>query len=157
MNGYLREMQERRARLASTGASSYGPWMTQSPSLLFVYGTLRQASAAPMAVALRTGAHWVAPGEVRGFLYRLSGYPGLVPDASGGPVIGDLFAMQDSAQMLTLLDDYEECSPRFPEPHEYRRITLAVATADGPVHAWTYAYAWSTDNAELIAGGDFLA
>lgn len=131
--------------------------MTQSPSLLFVYGTLRKASAAPMAMALRSGARWIAVGEVRGFLYRLSGYPGLVLDPSGGPVIGDLFAMQDSARMLALLDDYEECSSRFPQPHEYRRIILDVATANGSVRAWTYVYAWPIDEAKLIAGGDFLA
>lgn len=123
---------------------------------LFVYGTLRRGCDNVVAhrVAAETG--FVAPAVARGRLYRLDGYPAFVADPAGGPVVGELLKMRDPAALLALLDAYEECSPDFPEPHEYRRLCMPVGTAAGMRRAWTYVYAWPTEGLPLIASGDFL-
>lgn len=124
-------------------------------SLLFVYGTLRQAHAGPVAAWLRSVAQPVGPAIAAGTLYRIDDYPGFVPDGRG-EVVGDLFALPDAPMILARLDHYEECTAHFFEPHEYRRERLTVRTAGGPVEAWTYVYAHPTAGLPRIESGDFL-
>ena len=122
---------------------------------LFVYGTLRAGFDGPMARRLGARARRTGPARARGALYRITDYPALAPGDAGW-VTGDLFALADAAATLAWLDDYEECAPHFPEPHEYRRVRLAVEGPDGPVEAWAYVYARDVAGLERIVGGDFL-
>ncbi|PZU57404.1 MAG: gamma-glutamylcyclotransferase [Sphingobium sp.] len=131
--------------------------MTPSPTYLFVYGTLRCGAGVPMAGMLARQARWLGTRTMRGHLYRIADYPGFIPDEDGEDVTGDLFALYDPETTLSALDDYEECSVRFPAPHEYRRVMLPVASVDGCVAAWTYVYTQPVHPDMLIAGGDFLA
>ncbi len=124
--------------------------------LLFVYGTLRWASPAPVAMTLRQEGWLVGQAWAPGRLYRIADYPGFVPDTGGGHVQGDLIGLRDPDRMLALLDDYEECSPRFPEPREYRREILRVETSEGFRDAWTYIYARPTIELTPIEGGIFM-
>ncbi|MEJ7934338.1 gamma-glutamylcyclotransferase family protein [Sphingobium sp. AN558] len=124
--------------------------------LLFVYGTLRPDHSGPVARWLRAAARHVGPAVAHGLLYRIADYPGFVPGPYGD-VIGDLFALPDPAAILARLDDHEECSDRFPTPHEYRRELRTVITPVGSATAWVYVYAWDVSGLEPIAGGDFLA
>jgi gamma-glutamylcyclotransferase (GGCT)/AIG2-like uncharacterized protein YtfP len=124
-------------------------------NLLFVYGTLRFAFDGPMARRLQAEARHMGPARADGMLYRLAGYPGFVPGAEG-MVTGDLFALTDADATLVWLDDYEECATHSPQPHEYRRLWMTVAGLDGPVAAWTYAYARDPSGWPIIASGDFL-
>jgi len=39
-----------------------------------------------------------------------------------------LYKMLDRKRVLALLDDYEECSDRFPMPHEYSCKQLSIRT-----------------------------
>jgi gamma-glutamylcyclotransferase (GGCT)/AIG2-like uncharacterized protein YtfP len=130
--------------------------MIEPDGLLFVYGTLRPGFDGPMARWLRGVARPIRPGEVRGILYKIADYPGLVA-GEGGRVIGDLFALPDPAAILARLDDYEQCASYCPEPHEYRRARIGVTTPDGPVVAWTYIYALDVTGLSRISGGDYLA
>ncbi|QGP79295.1 gamma-glutamylcyclotransferase family protein [Sphingobium sp. CAP-1] len=123
---------------------------------LFVYGTLRAGFDDPMARCLRSAARLIGPARARGALYRVAAYPGFVPGGEDW-VTGDLFALTDAAATLAWLDDYEECAPHFPHPHEYRRARLTVAGPDGPVDAWTYIYARAVAGLDRIDGGDFLS
>jgi gamma-glutamylcyclotransferase (GGCT)/AIG2-like uncharacterized protein YtfP len=123
---------------------------------LFAYGTLRRGCDNSAARLVAAETCFVAPAMALGYLYQLDGYPGFVADPAGGPVAGDLLEMRDPAALLALLDAYEECSPDFPEPHEYRRLCVPVSTAAGTRRAWTYVYAWPTDGLPLIVGGDSL-
>lgn len=124
--------------------------------MLFVYGTLRLSHDGPMAAWLRSVARPAGKAVAKGALYHVgANYPGFVPGEEG-EVVGDLFAMPDSVTVLLALDDYEECAPHFPEPHEYRRARLVVQTERGPVDAWTYVYAWDASGLERIESGDFL-
>ncbi|HUD93190.1 gamma-glutamylcyclotransferase family protein [Sphingobium sp.] len=123
---------------------------------LFVYGTLRADFDGPMARRLRSEARLVGPATAHGTLYRIAEYPGFVSEGDG-TVAGDLFALDDAEATLAWLDDYEECSGRFPAPHEYCREWMTVDGPDGEVMAWVYVYAWDVAGREQIADGDFLA
>ena len=128
--------------------------MREGAVLLFVYGTLRIGFDGAVARWLHGVAQSVGQGHLAGHLYHIEDYPGFVPGAEGR-VTGDLFALPDPAAILARLDDYEQCSDQWPEPHEYRRERVMVTTPDGPVQAWTYIYARDTSGLSLIVDGDF--
>jgi gamma-glutamylcyclotransferase (GGCT)/AIG2-like uncharacterized protein YtfP len=131
------------------------PVTTPQP-LLFVYGTLRRGAAGPMALRLAEGARWLGEASAIGHLFMLDGYPGFTPDPEGIAIAGDLFSLEDPDILLAVLDDYEECAPHFPQPHEYARIMLDVQRQDGAViRAWTYVYIRPTDGLARIANGRF--
>ncbi|WP_176591992.1 gamma-glutamylcyclotransferase family protein [Sphingobium sp. EM0848] len=127
-----------------------------SEPLLFVYGTLRPGFDGPVAGWLKQAARHVGGAVALGTLYQVADYPAFVPGGNGD-VLGDLFALPDAAAILAVLDEHEECTDRFPQPHEYRRERLTVLGADGPVEAWTYVYGWDIDGLTRIESGDFLA
>lgn len=129
-----------------------GPWAVN----LFVYGTLRRSAAHPMHALLRETASLLGDARVRGVLYRVAAYPGLVLDSAAGWVQGELYRVR-SLDVLARLDDYEGAGPLDPEPHEYRRIRTVVQQRSGPEQeAWLYEYAWPTAGFPIIASGDFL-
>ena len=124
-------------------------------ALLFVYGSLRPGFNGPMAAWLSSVAYRLGAATAGGILYRIDYYPGFVPGLKGR-VAGDLFLLPDAAELFPMLDEHEECTPHFPEPHEYRRESLIVDTAAGPVDAWTYVYARNVSGLQRIESGDFL-
>lgn len=131
--------------------------MTTRTRYLFVYGSLRRGGAAPLNRLFHCKARWIGKGWARGALYRIAPtYPGFVPSRRGGIVTGDLFDIGGRTPLLAMLDRYEECTPDFPEPHEYRRERLRVRTRSRAVEAWTYIYTWPTPKAHRIRTGDFL-
>lgn len=122
---------------------------------LFVYGTLRRSAAHPMHVPLREAARLVGHARVRGVLYRVASYPGLVLEAGGGWVMGELYQLRDLA-VLEPLDAYEGAAPHDPEPREFERVRAVAHRLDGgEQEAWVYAYRWPTAGLEIIASGDF--
>lgn len=127
-----------------------------SEALLFAYGTLRPGFDGEMARWLSSVARHVGAASARGMLYRIDYYPGFVPVGSGR-VTGDLFLLPDAGAVLAVIDEHEECSSRFPQPHEYRRERMAVMGPWGSVDAWTYVYARDPAGLAVIQGGDFLA
>lgn len=131
------------------------PQLSPCDALLFVYGTLRPAFDGAMAAWLSSVAHHRGPATASGTLYRVDTCPAFVPGAQGR-VLGDLLLLPDAAALLPIIDEHEECTAAFPEPHEYRRERLVVESAGGPVEAWTYIYARPVAGLERIEGGDFL-
>lgn len=102
---------------------------------------------------LRANAEWVSLAVFAGRLYRIDWYPGAVDGDS--EVHGELYSFS-SPDLLEKLDAYEECSPDFPEPHEYRREKRPVWLPDGQmVKAWIWLYNHSTANATFIPDGKF--
>jgi gamma-glutamylcyclotransferase (GGCT)/AIG2-like uncharacterized protein YtfP len=72
-------------------------------------------------------------------------------------VFGELYRMLDRKRVLALLDDYEECSNKFPLPHEYIRKLLAIALAGGDsIAAWVYLYNHDVSKLQQILSGDYL-
>jgi len=126
--------------------------------LLFVYGTLRRGCATPWARRLARESSWLGEAHVRGRLYRIDGYPGLVVTETGGTVRGDLLRLNDPAETLAWLDAYEETGPAFPEPWEYRRVAAPVHQGGrGERRAWTYVYDWPVTELQPLADGDWLS
>ena len=132
------------------------------PALLFVYGTLRpgigtrQGEAAQAFARLDAGCRWLGPASIRGRLYRIDWYPGLVIDPTAAPVTGDLCLLHRPDELLPFLDAYEEAGPTFPAPQEYRRERHIVTGPEGPAEAWVYVYARPVAGLELIEGGGWL-
>jgi gamma-glutamylcyclotransferase (GGCT)/AIG2-like uncharacterized protein YtfP len=100
---------------------------------LFVYGTLKRASPGGPHRLLRT-ARLLGRGSVRGVLYDLGRYPGLVrTTANGHRVFGELYALPDDAaqRMLHQLDEYEG--------GEFARRRMFVTLPNGRRRAaWAY-------------------
>jgi gamma-glutamylcyclotransferase (GGCT)/AIG2-like uncharacterized protein YtfP len=125
---------------------------------LFVYGTLMRGFDHPMAQLLSRSADFVGEARCRGRLYLVKHYPGLVAsDHAEDVVFGELFRLRQPAELLAEFDMYEACGEGFPEPTEYIRRMLQVATAEGAAtEAWTYLYNWPVDHLPRIASGRFL-
>lgn len=123
---------------------------------LFVYGTLLRSAARPMHATLCAVASLVGPARVRGRLYLIAHYPGLVLDDEAGWVVGELYRLRDPV-VLDPLDEYEGARRHDAEPREYRRVRRTVQLRTGSLHpAWIYEYGRSTEGRALIASGDFL-
>lgn len=121
--------------------------MNRGMETIFVYGTLRRGGLNHFRM---DGAEFVMQGVVRGRLYGIDWYPGLVADESAGWVTGELY--QVSAGHLAALDDFEG-------PEYTRAIVNAHhADTDGPPHhAWAWLWKGVTDESRRIPGGDWLA
>jgi gamma-glutamylcyclotransferase (GGCT)/AIG2-like uncharacterized protein YtfP len=122
---------------------------------LFVYGSLRAAEQHPMHEVLREHGTSSGPARVRGRLYAIDWYPGLVLDESAGWVVGELWT-DVSDEAWPVLDFYEGCSAEDPAPHEFTRVQAQVGTQDGVVQAWVYTYAHPTVGLRKVASGDWL-
>ena len=80
---------------------------------VFVYGTLRagevndiSVAAARNGIALPTR---IGAASVRGRLFDFGDYPGMVVDTAAGPVVGDVYAIDDV--LVAVLDEIEEVYP----------------------------------------------
>lgn len=123
---------------------------------LFVYGTLRRDTA--RHDLLQTFCHYIDNGTLSGKLYQINQYPGVVMshDASQ-QVIGEVYRINNPQQLFALLDDYEECSASFAEPHEYVRQQQTITLSNGhKLTAWVYLYNQPVTGLKLITSGDFL-
>ena len=122
---------------------------------LFVYGTLMQGQH-PMHKLLREHSEFIGYGWITAQLYQIRNYPGvIVSDQPDDKVFGELYLLTDKA-VLAQLDDYEECSAAFPEPHEYRReqINVHLSTAVSYT-AWVYLYNHPVTASQRIRSGRF--
>ncbi|WP_017669568.1 gamma-glutamylcyclotransferase family protein [Blastomonas sp. AAP53] len=127
----------------------------QFPDLLFVYGTLRRGSDHPNAARLAQDSEWLSTATLTGTLYRVSWHPALVLEGTD-TVTGDLLRLHDPAASLSWLDAFESCGPDDPPPHDYRRESVQVMTAQGLVSAMVYVWNLPLEGLERIASGDWL-
>jgi len=119
---------------------------------LFVYGTLRPGSGHPMAEFLRARSHLVGAARVRGQLFDLGRFPGMLPaETPDDWVTGELVDLHDVPATLSALDRYEDAEGIFP-----RRMAAAMLEDGREVSAWVYWYAGSLQQAKRIASGDYL-
>lgn len=125
---------------------------------IFVYGTLRRGGNADMHALLTRYSEYVATAKVQGKLYALQTYPAMVEsEKMTDQVLGELYKITDSRKLFALLDDYEECSEKFPLPHEYSRKQLPVKLVSGEqVRAWVYLYNRDVANLERIRCADYM-
>lgn len=107
---------------------------------LFVYGTLHPARA-PAEIADAVGElQSLGPGTVRGRLYLLEGYPGLVLDEEANAVAGEIFEVP-SVALWSRLDSYEGYHPDDEAGSLFVRRRAKIATSGGSVlDCWIYEY-----------------
>ncbi|MGR9117040.1 MAG: gamma-glutamylcyclotransferase family protein [Gammaproteobacteria bacterium] len=126
---------------------------------LFVYGTLRRDCGSAMAQWLSRHASFSGKGSFPGMLYEIDRYPGAVFCSDRQcRVVGELYRLHDLNRVLTVLDDYEECSSRFSKPHEYKRIKSDIQLLKGgSACAWVYVYNLPVSQFERIESGDYVS
>jgi gamma-glutamylcyclotransferase (GGCT)/AIG2-like uncharacterized protein YtfP len=118
------------------------------PTLLFIYGTLRDR--ARLDTLLAPVARWrlVGSASVRGRLYDAGDYPALTLDGSPEDLVaGLLIEVEPEEAALARLDDYEGVAQGL-----YHRQRCVVLGADGDeIPTWVYVYARSAARLPRIA------
>jgi gamma-glutamylcyclotransferase (GGCT)/AIG2-like uncharacterized protein YtfP len=118
--------------------------MASARELVFVYGTLRRGGSNHFRMS---GSGFVAAATVRGRLYRIDWYPGLVLDKAGDEISGEVYAV--GPERMDQLDEFEG--------GEYRRASVAVRSTSGEtMHAWAWEWRESVEGLERITDGDWL-
>lgn len=144
---------------------------TETPTCIFVYGTLRTSFArlpgfhtmGPPQL-LQTQNQFLGVANLTGYrLYLVGDDNGVVPvvssDPSASTVVGDVFTVHES--QLPELDEYEMMSQRYTKPYMYRRVSVHVdLLCDGRSErklVWLYIYNWPLpSNAVLVEDGDYI-
>ena len=137
--------------------------------LVFVYGTLTRVwlcnsvnsgNASPLLLhiseALLEHCTHLGGARVRGELYAVAHYPGLVLNGAESWVMGELYEVPNEhvSRTLALLDEYEEYVPNDPN-NEYLRECIRVECNGQFVDAWCYLYNRPTQHLPRIASGNF--
>jgi gamma-glutamylcyclotransferase (GGCT)/AIG2-like uncharacterized protein YtfP len=103
---------------------------------IFLYGTLRRGGSRDV-LKFYEGAFFAGGARLRGTLYDLGEYPGLILDDRADFVIGELFDV--TAGALADLDEWEGIDLENPDGGEYRRRRIEAELADGsPQPCWVY-------------------
>lgn len=129
-----------------------------SHDYLFVYGTLRRDINSEMYHLLARYGKFVGNASFQGKLYMVDYYPGLVQSDNPQDVVyGEVYKLSCPETVLSRLDEYEECGPKFSEPTRYVRRKHDVTLKTGEVmSAWVYIFERPTVGLQLIESGDFL-
>ncbi|MEL6972858.1 MAG: gamma-glutamylcyclotransferase family protein [Bacteroidota bacterium] len=118
--------------------------------LIFVYGSLMRDVPSAASAWLKVHAQLLAVDTIRGFLYDLGQYPGLVvDDASPHFVKGEVHQLYQQETGLSYLDAYEGIGLAYPE---YERIR--AGTSAGHL-CWVYQCMPVGRAFPLITSGDY--
>lgn len=95
---------------------------------------------------------------MQGKLYEINDYPGAVESENQeDKVYGELYRVINSNFVFSQLDEYEECTDKYPLPHEYIRKNLPIYLSnDVIVYAWVYIFNHNISNLTHIKSGDYL-
>jgi gamma-glutamylcyclotransferase (GGCT)/AIG2-like uncharacterized protein YtfP len=112
------------------------------PDHLFIYGTLHPTRAPGEIADVVQRMTSEGRGTIRGRLYDLGEYPGVVlDDTTKERVPGEVFTLPSESNALARLDDYEEYHPQHPESSLFRRIETTVTLQNGGQRVcWVYVY-----------------
>jgi gamma-glutamylcyclotransferase (GGCT)/AIG2-like uncharacterized protein YtfP len=131
-----------------------------TPTILFVYGTLRRDPSHEMFHLLAKHARYLGDATVSGRLFDLGEYPGMISSDVTNRVVGELYEIDPIRwdDVINRLDKYEGCSPDDPQPHEYRRELVNARLANGAmVPAWAYVLNGWPEIDQEIKSGDYLS
>lgn len=123
---------------------------------IFVYGSLMAGVRSRVAQTFHAQSEFVSTGQVRGRLYDLGQYPGLVLGRAENYVQGHIFRILNTEVLLPFLDEYEGLLPDDPAASEYRRQAAEVEAAARSYRCWMYLYNQVVDDLRLIESGDYL-
>jgi len=119
--------------------------------LVFVYGTLRRGASNDFRLA---GGRHLGRAVVRGRLYGVDWYPGLIVDPGGGEVVGEVWEV--GPESLERLDEFEGIRGRADDEYR-RRMVEVVMTADRSRHmVWTWEYRGEARPDRRIRSGDWF-
>ena len=133
--------------------------MTTAVRHLFVYGLLKSGSTnghgEPERARLNREATLLGPASIRGQLYDLGSFPGLVDSDDGRDLVhGEVYLLRTPAETFLWLDDYEDYFAhdlaRSLYAREMRPVLLSTREA---LKAWVYVYVSSREAATRIASG----
>jgi gamma-glutamylcyclotransferase (GGCT)/AIG2-like uncharacterized protein YtfP len=129
------------SQLARSTTKSRNPPKDTLNDLLFIYGTLHPDRAPREIAATVRTLQPLGPATIRGKLYDLGPYPGVVLDhPDPGEVPGHLFAVPNP-ETLALLDAYEDYHPANPEASLFLRVqTTATLPTGATTPTWVYIY-----------------
>jgi gamma-glutamylcyclotransferase (GGCT)/AIG2-like uncharacterized protein YtfP len=126
--------------------------MKPASEMVFVYGTLRKGGSNHFRMA---GAEFVTAGTICGRMYRMDWYPGIVLDAVGDEIQGEVYAVD--LELLAALDVFEGLSAGEIEGSEYRRTQTTVVARDSQIlQAWVWEWLGMVDEERRVSGGDWL-
>ncbi len=122
---------------------------------LFVYGTLMSSARHPMGRRLAREARLLGRATIRGWLFDLGRYPGLVESGEkDGLVHGEAYLLGSAEASLRWLDAYEGFMPGHPQSSDYERVLRSVELETGEcLTAWVYLYRRDVGHARLIESG----
>ena len=119
--------------------------------VIFIYGTLRKGLRLHHHMQ---GADYLERARLKGRLYDVGTYPGLVVDPNSDWVWGELFQL--SEELIKHLDSIEEYDPNNPSQCEYIRKRVSVLNShDQMINALTYVYNFEPKGLTLIRSGDY--
>jgi gamma-glutamylcyclotransferase (GGCT)/AIG2-like uncharacterized protein YtfP len=123
---------------------------------LFVYGTLLDADN-KYGVYLRDNSSFFSSARIRGKLFDIGEYPGVVlfPEEDDF-VFGIILQMDEPETILALIDIYEGYGHDQPQPNEFIRVLTQAETESGLVDCWIYVYNMPYQNVPQIASGNYL-
>jgi gamma-glutamylcyclotransferase (GGCT)/AIG2-like uncharacterized protein YtfP len=124
---------------------------------LFTYGTLLPGLAPPAVAPIVSRLRPVGKGYVRGILYDLGSYPGVILNKNEGKVWGQVYELPEDEDILRQLDAYEGFDSSRRDESEYVREECEVITEGGEaMKVWIYIYNQKIDSAARIENGDYL-
>jgi len=128
-------------------------------NFLFAYGTLRQEFSLEINHQLTSHIRLAGKGYFIGRLFEVNHYPGAIENAQQGyPILGEIYEILDSEKAFEILDNYEQCTEQYPQPHEYIRKTIRIFTEQNKtLQAWVYLYNYNTEGLVEIINGDYLS
>ncbi len=121
---------------------------------IFVYGTLMSHTRTEKALALMREGESLGPATIKGVLYRVDWYPGLVE--GDGVCHGEVYRLKTPQSSLVWLDAYEGIVPGNHELNrdQYERVERQVRLASGEtVTAWVYLYLHDVKGLSPVAEG----
>ncbi|TAG08339.1 MAG: gamma-glutamylcyclotransferase [Verrucomicrobia bacterium] len=120
---------------------------------VFVYGTLRGGGSNSYRM---DGSLFLSPATIRGRLYHIEWYPGLVCDPAADLIHGEIYQLGD--ELLTALDEFEQCNPPAGEPILYRRVQVPAELPDGAqLLVWVWEWLGPVEESRRVHSGDWLA
>ena len=123
----------------------------QTGDAFAVYGLLRAGESGFARFGLENAFAPLGPCTLRGQLYDLGAYPGLVDGA--GSVVGELFEVRD-ASVMPKVDAFEDYWPEDPARSRYVRKKVRLIEPDRD--AWVYIWVLGVETARLIPSGDWF-
>ena len=128
----------------------------KSMNHLFVYGTLLQ-SGNQFGLYLKNNSTVICPGQFPGKLFNIGGYPGAIyePEARSA-VFGSVLLLNNAAEALRIMDDYEGTGDSYPQPNEFIRKVIDINTDSVPIKCWVYLYNLPVYELPEIKKGDYI-